>query len=352
MPRIARGVFVLTLLALLIPWSASAAAPTPAPTPISTTPTTPPPTTPPTPTTPPPAPVAGSLQTTVTGAFSVASRNVSVTGRSMWVNVVATPFVAGQAVTVQIWNGRNLLKSQTVGLRRSRSGAYGHFSVHFSSGSAGNLNITAVHAATPEQIRLAAAPKKVDVVVPSAGPGSTGQFVSLIQSRLAALHFAVPQDGVYDELTENAVLAYRKLRGFDRIFTLDGPTIHGLLSGIGKFPIRFPGQGKHVEADLTDQVLALINGSKVFRIYPISSGKPSTPTVLGNYRVYMKTPGYLPDGMYYSNFFHTGYAIHGYDPSPTYPASHGCLRLPIDDAINVYNWIQIGTPVDVYYGAN
>jgi lipoprotein-anchoring transpeptidase ErfK/SrfK len=48
----------------------------------------------------------------------------------------------------------------------------------------------------------------------------------------------------------------------------------------------------------------------------------------------MKTPGYLPDGMYYSNFFHTGYAIHGYDPSPTYPASHGCLRLPIDDAIN------------------
>jgi lipoprotein-anchoring transpeptidase ErfK/SrfK len=125
-----------------------------------------------------------------------------------------------------------------------------------------------------------------------------------------------------------------------------------LFAGVGTFPVRYPRQGKHVEADLTDQVLALINGSKVFRIYPVSSGKPSTPTVLGTYQVYMKTPGYLPDGMYYSNFFHTGYAIHGYDPSPTYPASHGCLRLPIDDAISAYQWIQIGTPVDVYYGAN
>jgi lipoprotein-anchoring transpeptidase ErfK/SrfK len=67
--------------------------------------------------------------------------------------------------------------------------------------------------------------------------------------------------------------------------------------------------------------------------------------------VYRRTPGYLSDGMYYSNFFYTGYAIHGYDPSPTYPASHGCLRLPIDEAIDVYNWIVLGTRVDVYYGA-
>jgi peptidoglycan hydrolase-like protein with peptidoglycan-binding domain len=341
------------LLALLIPWGASAAT---TPTPTPTTPTTPTPTTPTTPTVPPTVPppvlVAGQLRTNVTGVFAVNSRSVTVTGRAMWANVVATPYVAGQVVTVHVWNGRRLIKSQTVALRPSRGGDYGHFSVRFTSGSAGHLNITALHVATPEQARLVAAPKKVDVVVPAAGPGSRGMFVALIQSRLAALHFAVPQDGVYDELTQNAVLAYRKLRGFGRIFTLDGPVIHGLLRGIGAFPVRFPGQGKHVESDLTDQVLALINGSKVFRIYPISSGKPSTPTVLGNYRVYLKTPGYLPDGMYYSNFFYSGYAIHGYDPSPTYPASHGCLRLPIDDAINVYNWVQIGTPVDVYYGAN
>jgi lipoprotein-anchoring transpeptidase ErfK/SrfK len=353
MPRIARGAFVLTLLALILPWSASAATTPTTPT-TSTAPTTA--TTPTTPTTPvapaplPPAP--GQLRTSVTGVFPLGSRQVTVTGRAMWANVVATPYVAGQVVTVKVLNGAKLIKSQTVTLRRSENGSYGHYSVRFSSGSAGNLSITAVHAATSVQAQMAAAPKRVDVVSPNANPGSSGTFVSLLQSRLAGLHYAVPTDGVFDQLTQNAVLAYRKVRGWTRLYTLDSGVVNGLLAGVGTFQVRYPHQGRHVEADLTDQTLALINGSQVYRIYPISSGKPSTPTVLGQFSVYTKTPGYLPDGMYYSNFFHTGYAIHGYDPAPTYPASHGCLRLPIDEAINVYNWVQIGTPVDVYYGAN
>jgi lipoprotein-anchoring transpeptidase ErfK/SrfK len=53
--------------------------------------------------------------------------------------------------------------------------------------------------------------------------------------------------------------------------------------------------------------------------------------------------------MYYSSFFIGGYAIHGYNPAPDYPASHGCMRLPIRDAISVYNWIEMGNTVDVYY---
>jgi lipoprotein-anchoring transpeptidase ErfK/SrfK len=87
----------------------------------------------------------------------------------------------------------------------------------------------------------------------------------------------------------------------------------------------------------------------VYRIYPISSGKPSTPTILGDFHVYSKVPGYLPDGMYFSNFFISGYAIHGYNPAPDYPASHGCMRVPIVDATSIYGWLQIGNWVDVYY---
>jgi lipoprotein-anchoring transpeptidase ErfK/SrfK len=270
----------------------------------------------------------------------------------MYVNGVATPYVPGQVVVVKIRKGRRLVKSGIYRLKPAHNRTRGTFSIRFSSRSAGNLTITAVHKATPQLAHAAAATENVDVVVPAAGPGSTGTFVALMQSRLAALHYAVPQNGVYDQLTENAVLAYRKVRGWARIFTLDGSVIGGLLDGVGTFQVRYPKQGSHVEANLTDQTLALINGSKVYEIYPISSGKPSTPTVLGTYHVYMRTPGYLPDGMYYSSFFTGGYAIHGYDPSPTYPASHGCLRLPIDDAISVFNWIHYGMPVDVYYGAN
>ena len=103
------------------------------------------------------------------------------------------------------------------------------------------------------------------------------------------------------------------------------------------------------EGNLGLQLLALVDGSKVLAIYPISSGKPSTPTILGDFRVYSKAPGYLPDGMYFSNFFIRGYAIHGYDPAPDYPASHGCMRLPIVDAIPAFNWLTYNDWVDTYY---
>jgi hypothetical protein len=174
-------------------------------------------------------------------------------------------------------------------------------------------------------------------------------MVQLIQQRLAYLHIYIPQTGVYDQGTGLAMDAYHRLLGWGVYQTVDSRTIQYLLNGWGKFNVRFPNQGQHAEGDLSDQLLALINGSKVYAIYPISSGKPSTPTILGEFHVYEKTPGYLPDGMYYSSFFTGGYAIHGYNPAPDYPASHGCMRLPIVDAIGVYNWLQMGDGVDTYY---
>ena len=112
--------------------------------------------------------------------------------------------------------------------------------------------------------------------------------------------------------------------------------------------MRYPKAGRHVEADLSRQVLALIDGGKVVRIYPTSSGKASTPTVLGSYRVYRKTPGTNSLGMLDSLYFIRGYAIHGYASVPPYPASHGCLRIPIQNARTVYDWLRGGDGVIVY----
>jgi lipoprotein-anchoring transpeptidase ErfK/SrfK len=146
-----------------------------------------------------------------------------------------------------------------------------------------------------------------------------------------------------------AVDAYHRLLRHGVSPSLDGATVSDLLNGVGQFHIRYPKHGRHAEGDLTRQVLALIDNGKVVALYPISSGKPSTPTVLGSFRVYLKTPGYLPDGMYYSSFFTGGYAIHGFNPAPDYPASHGCMRVPIVDAISIYRWLNVGDGVDVYY---
>ena len=47
-------------------------------------------------------------------------------------------------------------------------------------------------------------------------------------------------------------------------------------------------------------------------IYTMSSGKPSTPTVIGRFTVYNKEPGTNSEGMVDSSYFIRGYAIHGY----------------------------------------
>ena len=95
--------------------------------------------------------------------------------------------------------------------------------------------------------------------------------------------------------------------------------------------MRHPDAGEHAEVSLSKQVLVLAKGDRPFAIYPVSTGKPSTPTVTGQYSFYRREPGYNSEGMYYSFYWHNGYAVHGYASVPDYAASHGCVRTYIAD---------------------
>ena len=137
--------------------------------------------------------------------------------------------------------------------------------------------------------------------------------------------------------------------GLARTPTWDRTLAKRLARGEGDFDVKFPEHGRHVEANISQQILALIGtGGKVQKIYPMSSGKPSTPTVLGHFSVYRKDLGTNAKGMVNSSYFIRGYAIHGYAEVPTYNASHGCLRVPIPDSMTIFNWVTYGTKVDVY----
>jgi L,D-transpeptidase catalytic domain len=333
--RIGRGIlgFVVAVSLGLVPASALAVTTTPPTTPTEVT----------------PKPAKGQLLLNLAGIFHVNRQPVTITNRAVAVNGFVRPFAAGQVVVVKAFVGRRLIHSERLRVIRSRGGTYGHFSSRFSSSRVGQVSVSVVHAASPQLSRLVAS-TGFAALDPSAGFGSTGRFVQLIQGRLALLHFYVPQTGVYDNGTGLAIDAYHRLRGWGTSQTLGPATIAGLLDEVGTFPVRYPSDGKHVEGNLSKQLLALIRGGRVLTIYPISSGKPSTPTILGRgFKVYSRVPGYLPDGMYYSSFFIGGYAIHGYDPAPDYPASHGCMRVPIPDAISIYRWLNYGDIVDVYY---
>jgi lipoprotein-anchoring transpeptidase ErfK/SrfK len=259
-----------------------------------------------------------------------------------------TPFVAGQRVIVRFYRGRAKLRVVEVAVQPSGTGRPGTFLVGFRSARPGRVTVRAVHRATPQQPTLRAASLSVRVLTPRSGPGARGPVVRLLQGELAALGYVVGGRGTFDARTARAVLAFRKVTGMPRTTVASADVFRRLARGGGRFRVRHPEHGRHVEADLSRQVLALIDGETVQRIYPTSSGSPATPTVTGSFRVYSKSPGTNQKGMVYSSYFIRGYAIHGYASVPPYPASHGCLRVPVPDAVPIYTWLSIGDVVDVY----
>jgi peptidoglycan hydrolase-like protein with peptidoglycan-binding domain len=219
----------------------------------------------------------------------------------------------------------------------------------FKPRKAGRLRVTIAHAATAQQKAFSAS-QTLDTITPAAGYPARGLQVEFLQAKLAALGYATSRGGFYDGFTQRAVVAFRKLNGLPRITSADRTVFSRAARGIGGFHVRYPEHGRHVEARLSRQVLALIEpGGRVYRIYTTSSGKPSTPTVRGHFRFYSKQFGTNSHGMVHSSYFIRGYAIHGYYDVPTYAASHGCLRVPIPSARAIFDWVHIGDRIDVYY---
>lgn len=272
----------------------------------------------------------------------------ALVGGRMYIRARVTPYVAGQTVRVSFYRNGRKVQVQNAPIFPVH-GTTGEFRVSLQSSSAGAVEARVVHYATAQQVQFTGHTPAVTFVNTNLGPGSSGTSVALLQSELAALHYAVPLNGVFDEATGQALIAYRKVTGLARV-PYSGQQVFQLLqSGAGTFHVRYPGDGRHVEADLTSQVLAEIEpGGRVHELYMMSSGKPSTPTVLGRFRVYRKESGVNSEGMVDANYFIRGYAIHGYFEVPVWAASHGCLRVPIPDAPAIYGWVQSNMPVDVY----
>jgi L,D-transpeptidase catalytic domain/Putative peptidoglycan binding domain len=280
--------------------------------------------------------------------FELRGQDVALQSQMLKLRGTLSQFVPGEAVTVRVNIGprRIVLARRTV----EPAGGGGAFTVDFRVTRAGVVHASALHDASPSLGRLTGESPRLDAFVPVAGRGARGLRVRFLQQRLAYIHYPVGVTGRYDAATGRAVLAYRKVNGLPRVSWASRAVFSRLALLRGGFVARYPSHGRHVEADLGRQVLVLLYpGGAVYRVFPMSSGKPSTPTVVGSYRFYLKTFGINSLGMVHSNYFVGGYAVHGFRSVPTHPASHGCLRIPLSDARFVYRWIRIGEGIDVYY---
>jgi hypothetical protein len=256
------------------------------------------------------------------------------------------PFAAGKQVTVTLYRGDRSIKKQVVGVTRGEGDA-GHFELRSPVlVEPGHYVAAAQLAGDP---RANARSHKFKIKYPSLHHGSKGKDVRVFNGLLDRQGY-VPSNGRrYTSRTGRAVLAYRKVHGMARITRATSGIYKKLASGRGAYKLKYPGAGKHAEVSIGRQILVLADNGKAQRTYPVSTGKSSTPTVRGHFRFYRRQPGFNGVGMYYSVYFHGGYAVHGYHDVPArYPASHGCVRAPIPDAQSIYNWVSIGMSIYVY----
>lgn len=114
--------------------------------------------------------------------------------------------------------------------------------------------------------------------------------------------------------------------------------------------------GRSIVVSTGNQRIYAYENGTVVRTHLVSTGLPATPTVLGDYKVYVKYaaddmsgPDYYLPQVPYTMYFFQGYAIHG-----TYwhnafgrQMSHGCVNLPTDEAEWFFNFASVGTPVRV-----
>lgn len=134
-----------------------------------------------------------------------------------------------------------------------------------------------------------------------------------------------------------------------------------------------------VEIDLEQQTAYLIRGRRIVLASPISSGRSGHLTETGSFKITEKEKNhfsslygkivdargrtvvadadadmavprggkFIPAPMRYFMRFHAATGMHaGYLPG--YPASHGCVRMPEQNAIVFFNAVEIGTPVHVF----
>src|SRR5215207_8030658 len=124
---------------------------------------------------------------------------------------------------------------------------------------------------------------------------------------------------------------------------------------------EYPSSGngaRWIDVDLTNQMVYAYEGDVVVNSFVVSTGTWLTPTVTGEYKVYIKIrsgsmsgPGYYLPDVPYIMYFYKSYGLHG-----TYwhnnfgtPMSHGCVNLRTDEAGWLFNWASVGTLVNVHY---
>jgi peptidoglycan hydrolase-like protein with peptidoglycan-binding domain len=196
--------------------------------------------------------------------------------------------------------------------------------------------------------------------------GMSGADVKAFQQRLAALkYYPGTIDGKFGADTLAALWAFQEINGIHVSGVVDAATKRALVNPkTYKSPAYAGKRATRIEVSQALEVLVLFENNRIMLISHVSSGggyfyncgsagcsQAITPNGTYNTTVYM--PGWVkvPLGEMYDPvfFISTVFAIHGDTYVPQGPASHGCVRIPMDVAAFFHKMVTApGTQVHVY----
>ena len=272
---------------------------------------------------------------------------VGVPGVKVRASGRVTPFVGGAQVTVRVTRNGKEVKRKSAAV--TKSGNDGRFKLSFAVSKRGTYRVSAVQAATGGLGSGRSSAKRLFIVRPHAGPGSSGTAVRALQSRLKELGYLTPVNGSFDGSTSRAVLAFRKVYGMARMTVANKARVQEAREGRRPLPAPLPegGQARGVRLVPPGARARARLAARSRSSTPRRASRPRRPCSATSTSTASR-PATTRKGMYYSTYFVGGYAIHGYSRCPPIPASHGCIRIPIPSAIAVYRWIRLGNAIFVY----
>ncbi|MDX6535139.1 MAG: hypothetical protein QOF68_2883 [Gaiellales bacterium] len=185
--------------------------------------------------------------------------------------------------------------------------------------------------------------------------GDCGSDVFALQVRLANRSYLPKKyrPGCFDARTEQAVMAFEGWANFTRNGVFGRTEAARLPNSVTPIPLTGDRKFRHIEINKSKQIMIVVGKDGVVkRTYHVSTGASATRTPSGKFRIYSKSK------MSWSTLFHVwlpyaqyvvgGIAIHGFSSVPAYPASHGCIRMPMNEAPGLYSWTEVGTAVWLY----
>jgi hypothetical protein len=195
-------------------------------------------------------------------------------------------------------------------------------------------------------------------------PAAFGQKLNTlgVEQRLNDLGYWITKvDGKSDDSTRQAIIAFQKVEGRKRTGVLSASDA-ALLEKASRTTPKYASGPTHVEVDIGRQVLLYVgDDGTVQKIISVSTGSEKkyfdenewqvAHTTRGNFKVQWKYNGIRKASLgdlYYPSYFNGGIAVHGSPSIPTYPASHGCVRIPLFVDKALFKMMPVGMPVYVY----